>query len=293
MKTDPPITGTAPSRPWFDNVRALLGYQFPRLGPWAFKAFFALAPRHNCVNLFPKIRVCMDFKDVTQRTTYWQGRRFERPTPEILRNWLGHPQCNAFFDIGANYGFYSYMALDSSPHPVYAFDPHPDNYRHMLETKDRNHLENFHPQHLGLSDQPGALPLLHGIADRGHSTFMGNHPLQAEGARQTVATVIPFDQWLASHKGTLPIADGPRWVAKIDVEGYELKVVRGMEESLRQRRFLGVSIEVNPYTLGLAGTHVQELLDTMAGFGYRPMLPPHRQCNRQTPNVFFVPAPQE
>lgn len=287
--TAPTQPSAALTRPWFDYVRARLGYRLPRFGPLCFKAFFALVARRNLVEIFPGILIEMDFADLTHRATYWQGKRFERPTPEVLGAWAAHPKCRAFFDIGANYGFYSYQMLASSPHAVYAFDPHPANYQQLLDAKTRNALRNFYPQHMGLSDEEGRLTLFHGDVDRGHTTFLAHAQLQS--ARQSTSPVMAFDDWVRRHyQGDVPEGE-PVWMAKIDVEGYELKVLHGMREALSQRRFLGLAVEINTYTLGLANTRTDEIFTYLARCGYRPTDAGARPGGGSSPqpNAFFVP----
>ena len=94
----------------FDFMRRSLGYKFPRSGRTANALFFKVAPRQIQTELFPGIHVQLDLRDLTQRTTYWQGDRFEYPTPSILSGWAAQG-AERFFDIGSNYGFFSYYML--------------------------------------------------------------------------------------------------------------------------------------------------------------------------------------
>lgn len=265
-----------------DYLRRCSGYRFPRVGP-AYHILKHLLPKKVDTLLFPGIRLELDLEDETQLSTYWRGPRFERPTPKILASW-GKAGAKTFFDIGANYGFFSYWMLWQCPNlAVYAFDPHPLNYQIMLTAKKRNALERFYPVALALGDERQMATLRHGLTDSGHST-LAPHPQLAATSR-TMVTVVAFDDWCAERS---LVAQAGEWVAKIDVEGYEKKVLLGMRKALAQKAFCGLVVEINPYTLSLMDTNPSEILHLLCDFGYRPLN--IRIKRRDTMNMFFVPA---
>ena len=269
--------------PRFDRVRTGLGYGFPRFGPLAFKWFFKRAPAQCRVQLFPDIFIDADFSDRTFQSTYWQGRRFERPSCQMLAAWFNDPRVTRFMDIGANYGFFSYFALTHHPTiEVYAFDPHPFNSPFQRTVKEENRLDRFHPHAIGLSDAEGRLSLTLGNEDRGHSCFT-NHPGLAD--QPTVDVFVrAFDDWAAEEFRVADEVPGS-WIAKIDVEGFELNVLRGMRRMLTKKMFAGLMVEINPFTLGLMGIRSQEIVDWLADIGY---VVSYR--DPRCPNVFFVPS---
>ena len=66
-------------------------------------------------------------REEVQATTYWFGTRYEAPTPHILRRWGKDAQL--FFDIGANYGFFSFFMHGVRPDlPIHAFEPNPKTF---------------------------------------------------------------------------------------------------------------------------------------------------------------------
>jgi hypothetical protein len=119
-----------------------------------------------------------------------------------------------------------------------------------------------------------------GISDSGHSTF-GPHPEFSN--QQTLEIPIkPFDLWRKDAGLELPAT--PSWVAKIDVEGFECRVISGMSEALAAHAFRGLAIEVNPYTLAFCGDNEEKLLSMLEGFGYVESSPQPGEMNK-----FFVP----
>ncbi len=90
-------------------VRRCCGYRFPRLGRQAVTVSRSkLAPERVHTELLPGISAELDLSDEVQRATYWQGERFEYPALQILNEWISSG-ATQFFDIGSNYGFFSYL----------------------------------------------------------------------------------------------------------------------------------------------------------------------------------------
>lgn len=267
----------------FDLVRRRLGYKFPRLGAAANSIFFKLAPRYIDTELFPGVRVHLDVNDLTQRTTYWQGERFEYPTAEILGEWARRG-ATTFFDIGSNYGFFSYYML--SRHKgikVHSFEPNPVSFKIIEKVKAENRLDGLQPNQMGLSDAEETLHLHQAATDSGHSTF-GDHP-DLKDERTVPVPVMPFDTWL--ERAGLALPARPEWIAKIDVEGFEPRVLNGMKKALARRAFAGLVVEVNPFTLNFVNSRPEAIFELMDAQGYRTM---HgvEPCGRNG-NAFFVP----
>ena len=273
-----------------DRLRALMGYRFPPMGQKVFDFFFRHFPATGKVELFPDICVEMDFTDATQRATYWQGSRFEFPATSKLGAWI--QKGAIFFDIGANYGFFSYWMLshDQSVH-VYAFDPLPSNASIIARALKQNALESrLTFTECALGDQSTTMTLKTGDQDSGFST-LGCHP--GLHGRTFEVSVLTFDEWL-SRTG-LQYPSEPFWIAKIDVEGFECHVLRGMRLALQARVFAGLMVEINPYTLGLFGHTAADVFSLLADVGYFP----DKDCvvaeikPDDCFNAFFVPVQKQ
>lgn len=238
-------------------------------------------PRHIEVEVFRGVRVPIDLHQGVQRQSWWAGRRYEAPTVDVLRQWSA--DATHFFDIGANYGFYAYFAAAHTGAEVYAFEPNPDLHRLMVDVKARNAMARLHPRQLGLSDEAAILPLHVCATDLGWSTF-GEHPDQWPVG--TEAAMTTFDAWREQEGIALP--DGPEWVAKIDVEGFELKALQGMRAALEVQAFRGLAVELNEFTLRFCGATIHEVTSLLGATGYREVRP-GRRANRSL-NRFFVPG---
>ncbi len=268
--------------PWLrtlDWVRQRVGYRL-RLGSRLYGAASARLPRTIDTRLFNDVAVRVDLRQEVARSTWWAGQGYESPTPKVIRLWLARG-ASQFFDVGANCGYFSYLAHHFSTAHVHLFEPREDLYRQLLAAKSANHLQRFHPYLLGLGDEENLLRLHMADVDTGYSSF-GPHP---DLLRETEPVrVLPFDQWRREEALGLP--GRPQWVAKIDVEGFEAKVLGGMRESLRSTAFIGLVVELNPFTLQFCGSSVEEVVSLLQDSGYTMA---RERGDEAGLNRFFVP----
>jgi FkbM family methyltransferase len=278
-----------------DRFRRGCGYRFPPLGPFAFNLIRKSLPRKLSTMLLPGIRATLDLDDDTQLWTYWFGTRFEAPTPAILSGWAKQSTC--FFDIGANYGFFSFFI--SAFHPgvqIFAFEPNPVIFAQLSQICAENKLISISPQPFGLSDTPGRFEFRSLTRNTGHSSFA---PIEESISDQKdlhlprlLLETERFDDFVIDAGLNYP--SSPSWIAKIDVEGFEPKVLAGMSSSLRHRAFLGLCIETLDENLALLGSNTREIEIFLAEFGYtrwleHPALMP--SSKRSHHNSFFVYKP--
>ena len=269
-------------------VRRRFGYGFPPLGRLAFDLVFKLSPGKVRAELVPGVFADLDFSDEVQRATYWQGERFEYPTFRVLSHWVGEGATH-FFDIGSNYGFFSFALLARHPKlRAHAFEPNPTTFAHLAQIKAQNALERLTVWNLGLSDQCSTLSLHRGLTDSGHSTF-GEHPGLLSGAADSIE-VLDFESWREKAGVALPAAGD--WIGKIDVEGFEMKVLSGMRPALEARAFRGVVVEINAFTLEFCGFKPEQIYAFMKEVGYQPLasVTDSEMSPRRDTNEYFVPA---
>jgi FkbM family methyltransferase len=260
--------------------RCMLGRRFPGRvinHPLALK----LLPDQLDVPVVGSTRVRLRTAEPFQRALISNPLNIERPTPDVLSSWVS--RATRFFDIGANVGYYSYVALEaSSTVAVHAFEPHPVLVGQLRETVERNHLDRLDVVASGLSDAVG-VARLH-VADRGGFEWgtLGDHPDWGGGDYGIDVPITTFDRWLEERQIVLP--SSPEWVAKIDVEGWEPHVLRGMRTALEGRAFRAITIELNAFTLEFCATSVDEVKKVMTGYGFSEEL--HISPDNQ--NGFFV-----
>jgi FkbM family methyltransferase len=175
--------------------------------------------------------------------------------PHLLMALAGQFNCDTFLDIGANVGAYSLlMSRVPGIAEVHAFEPSPDTFAHLQENVDLNRV-NVKVYNLAASDTSSLLRF--GIVN----TFSGANSV-VEGSlhktfeREIEVQAVPLDD-------VLDLA-GKRLCIKIDVEGHEPRVLRGMRNLLQRSESV---LQIEDYASDAA-----EMDRRMASYGFEPLL---------------------
>ena len=160
-------------------------------------------------------------------------------------------------DIGANVGFLTrkFAFLVGRRGKVLAFEPDPMTFDFLLHNTQR--LPQVSVFQHAVSDRSGKMSLhLH------PTSGMSNSLVNAwEGARTIQVSTSTLDAWAKDS------AIGPLRLVKIDVEGAELLVLRGMQEMLERRSAPQLIFEFCPKNLG--GKDVEDgIFDLLSDYGY-------------------------
>ena len=205
-----------------------------------------------------------------------RSRASERPDPcagehpilmELLVNTLGTG--DVFLDVGANTGLFvlPIAELVGSDGQVLAFEPAPDAADLLRSAaRARGVLSRISLYEMALSDEVGSLALR---ADPAHpddttkrSLFIDDGPVVAE------VPIRPLDELVDS--GIVELPHGIEAV-KIDVEGAEVRVLRGMHRTLERHRPRMMVIETIERHLNRAGSSVADVDRFMRDLGYGRM----------------------
>jgi FkbM family methyltransferase len=181
----------------------------------------------------------------------------ELPVQECLQTFLR--QGDVFFDIGANVGFFSLVAAAATNRDcrIVAFEPRPGAAR-MLRRNLRCNRVDAAVWRVAVGDSDGDVDLMVG-RHPGGATIARD---QAERGSQAVRVpAITIDR--AVEAGRLPRPD----VVKIDVEGAEPAVLRGMSQTLREARPI-VVLEVDAATEAEAQMRYDVVESLLADLGY-------------------------
>lgn len=163
------------------------------------------------------------FDDWMERAAALTGVFYEIEVIELLRKLLRAG--DVFVDVGANVGFVTLNAvrLIGPEGRALAVEPNPDLVERLRMMIARNGIKNVAVVSCALGDSAGEACL----ACHGHH---GAASLRHGAADGLAVRVIPGDDL------TSDIAESAWCVVKIDVEGYEQRVLRGMTETLRRPR---------------------------------------------------------
>jgi len=160
-----------------------------------------------------------------------------------------------FVDVGANVGGYSVRACKMGAR-VIAVEPDPDNYRMLKLNLELNQCTNAHVLNIAAGSREEVRQLYQG--DNGAPA--GYTLEQGEGIRKVKCSVEvkPLDAAI-----TPLLSD--EWVnlLKIDVEGFEVEVIKGALNLLKRTRC--VIVEVIPSTK----SKILEVLDLLRPLGFK------------------------
>lgn len=155
---------------------------------------------------------------------------------------------DVFFDIGANIGIYSlYAAKLGKNVKTYAFEPHKFTFVKLMDNIAVNNLQQqIFPISLPLDETCGITKLNYASVDSGSSMSQVGHNMHPENGAFTpkleeIVYCVTLDKLI--EENVIPC---PQHI-KIDVDGNELRIIRGMAKLLASpKKPKTIQIEVNP-----------------------------------------------
>lgn len=167
---------------------------------------------------------------------------------------------NVVVDLGANIGYYTLIAarLVGNSGKVFAFEPDPENFALLKKNVEANGYTNVVLVEKAVADVSGRTTLFFFSESKGGSMI---HDAPGSSGSILVETVT-LDDFFKSFRGDIH-------VIKMDVEGAERKVLRGMENVLRKNPGVKIFTEFQPGGLALCGTRPEEYLQALRNYGFR------------------------
>jgi FkbM family methyltransferase len=162
-------------------------------------------------------------------------------------------------DVGGNLGLYTLLLsrLVGPAGRVVSFEPDPDLFALLQRNISLNGCTNVEAHNLALGRQHDRLVLRRMILNSGDNT------LGAGGSglfrREIETEVVALDEYLPSLQPDL---------VKIDVQGWELEVLRGMERTLAAIPAPALYLEFWPEGFRRAGCTAEDLVDWLHARGY-------------------------
>ena len=177
------------------------------------------------------IEMVVDVTDTSGHLLHFYGRPYEPQLSRVLRNRLGPG--DVFLDIGANIGYFSTLAghIVGPTGRVIAFEPHPEARSVLQRAIAANRLAGIvEVVPAAVADRGGRVKLFLGGSSSLSTTDPSRAPARefdafAESIEVARTTV---DAWLAEQPDLVPRIRA----VKIDVEGTEADVLRGMRATL-------------------------------------------------------------
>ena len=206
-------------------------------------------------NFDPKCTIEVEDKKITfqtpNRLTRWRVDTLLTKEPHTI-DWLNEigPK-ETLLDIGANVGMYSIYAGAVRGATVIALEPESQNYSILNMNIRLNKLDHLIAAYcIGVSDRDTFDYIFMSNLMAGDANHAVGEPLNMD--LQSFSKGIEFAQGCITYKidslvedNKLPVPD----YVKIDVDGFEHKVVEGAKKTLSNKKVKSVIIEINPKLL--------------------------------------------
>jgi len=220
---------------------------------------FSWRPREFRVRTVFGARMRGCTQDLIQRYIYYFGT-WEPNLTAWLAAALGPG--DVFVDVGANIGYYSLLAAPrvGATGAVVAVEASPLIFEKLVESIEANRLANVRTACVAATSVPGTLRIYHGDrTNLGSSTVIPDRVTAADGGLEVqgapLRAILTVDELRRAR------------VIKIDVEGAELDVLKGLAlERGGYRPDLAIVAEVAP------GDEAAVVCDLMARCGFHPYI---------------------
>jgi FkbM family methyltransferase len=214
--------------------------------------------------LQPGVRIRLHLDSELCRLLY--TRHFEM-TERLFANLFLRPG-DTFVDVGANVGVFTLIAASrvGATGRVVAFEPTPATFQRLNENIRTNGFGNVEAHELALSDEIGNTVIA--TATDGLDAW-NSLAVQAAGPRfsESSTRTVTWDQFSDAHQLT-----GRATMMKIDVEGWECRVLEGARSVLSRPDAPTLQVEFTDAAARAAGSSCSELYATLSDLGYRMFL---------------------
>ncbi len=227
---------------------------------------FGILPRTPVVKEVQGVRFAFDFEYGPQiREMYFN--LYEPLTVAALRRFLS--KGDTFVDVGASVGYISWIAagIVGQKGQVHCFEPSSRDFRKLEEFRLANPDFKIFCRPYALGETEGSADMdVSGLDWVGWNTLVPDFMRKSDYKETVQIQVRTLADYIREHAKTLSrIA-----VIKIDTEGYEFFVLKGLASFLEETAERpAILCEVAPRANGLMGISMQELSSLMARYGYQ------------------------
>ncbi len=171
------------------------------------------------------------------------------------------------YDIGADQGIYTlfFARKVGENGRVVTFEPNPVSYAHVVTNVELNKFPNVEVRNVAIGDKPGKVTFAFPAKDPGRGTadeLIREQILKEPGSQAVEVNVEALDNLI--DRAALP---KPTF-AKIDVEGFELQVLKGMSDTLTSSR-PRLFIEIHGADMKAKTDNIRQVGSFLLDLGYR------------------------
>ena len=172
----------------------------------------------------------LDFLDPIDRQIILH-HEYEHDAVSFLEDQFNQHSISNFLDIGANSGYFSfYFAKKFNNLKVKAYEPNTEAYEKFKKTLTKNCFKNIEIYNYGLSDTEKKVKMItwykHGYAKTNSVILEDGHNMNNS---KIFETTLKIGDELLDYKNE-------KLCIKIDVEGHELCVLKGLAKNLKENK---------------------------------------------------------
>ncbi len=195
-------------------------------------------------------RIYLDIKESRAMLARALGL-YELDKYKAIRNFL--PAGGVFIDVGANKGDFSLVAtkIAGNKGTVFSFEPEPENCGWIKKSISLNGYKNIFLHQIALSDENGLAPFYLGKKTGWHTLLPDQTRRNKKVIKVQVRTLDSLLKELSFNKKIDMI--------KIDVEGSEMTVLQGAEETLKANKDIVLLVDIHP-RMGVIAENVCKFL---------------------------------
>jgi len=159
-------------------------------------------------------------------------------------------------DIGANIGYYALLeARLAKKGKIYAIEPIPKNNKLLNENVKLNKYKNISIFQYAIGDK-NEIGIMN-ISDKCNWSSFTKNP-NTKVLEEIKVPLITLDKFIEKN-----VKKNPSLI-RMDVEGYECQILKGMKKMLKEGKPLKIFMELHPYWLGLMSREdMKELINTL------------------------------
>jgi FkbM family methyltransferase len=200
------------------------------------------------------IKYQLDLKELIDSSIYYEGC-FEPLTTAVIKKYVREGM--TVLDIGANIGCHTllFAKLVGVGGKVIAFEPMSYAYSKLKCNIELNNFDNIKLEKIALSN---VIQTLQDVHFQTSWTLDGTSQYPND---KEIVDFITLDKYVVIND-----VDKIDFI-KLDVDGYEYKVISGGIDTLKRDKPL-LLMELGVYTLQNAGDNINDLINTLADIGY-------------------------
>ena len=177
------------------------------------------------------------------------------------------------FDVGANIGITSVWLARNSVQ-VYAFEPEENNVDRLKEQIKLNKIDNISIIQSVVSEKENKTAILNIFDSYGHHSLSPYHVSDKINEIKVQNTTID----IFCKNNFINKID----CLKIDVEGFELEVLKGASKMLKHKQIKLIILEHSPILLSKQNRQIDEVLSFLTLFDYKVYTLDHKEVTLHT-----------